>query len=130
MKAKLIRRTSLGAQYVQSKYAGKNESGVAPVGDSVLILIDDSVTKTAGGIELPENLQEHHKAAAETGVMVAVGEGAFKYSSDRAREFVGRKPKAGDRVYYQRYAGQIVIGQDGLEYRVMTDKCIAGIDIG
>jgi len=127
---KLIRKTSLGAQYVQSSYDGKNTSQVAALDDNVLILIDDSVEKTAGGILLTNTSQEHHKAAAETGVVVEVGQGAFKYTADRSREWTGLRPRPGDRVYFQRYAGQIIIGTDGKEYRMMTDKCIAGLDLG
>jgi chaperonin GroES len=128
--SKLIRKTSLGAQYVQSSYSGENTAQVAALDDNVLILIDDSVEQSTGGIFIPQDMQAHHKAAAETGVVVEVGMGAFKYTADRSREWSGIRPRPGDRVYFQRYAGQIIIGTDGKEYRMMTDKCIAGLDLG
>ncbi len=129
MKQRLLRKTSLGAQYVESDYNGKNECGWHPLDDMVLILPDKTVNKSAGGVLLPDETQESHKAAAETGVIVECGEGAFKYTADRVREFTGRKPRPGDHVYFQRYAGQIIIGLDGKEYRVMTDKCIGAINV-
>jgi co-chaperonin GroES (HSP10) len=129
MKERMIRKTSLGGQYVQSSYEGKNTSGIEPVGDSCLVLIDESVEKTAGGITLPETMQERLKMAAETGVLVAVGGGAFVRSADRASAFAGRRPQPGDRVYFTRYAGIQVIGRDDQkEYRLMTDNCIGGIE--
>jgi chaperonin GroES len=130
MENKLIRKTSLGAQYVTSAYSGKNTSQVAALDDNVLIMIDEAVEQTTGGIILTETAQEHHKAAAETGVVVEAGEGAFKFTADRSRAWTGLRPEPGDRVYFQRYAGQIIIGTDGREYRMMTDKCIAGLDLG
>jgi chaperonin GroES len=130
LKQRLIRKTSLGAQYVTSRYEGKNTSGLEPISDLVLVLPDESVEKTAGGVYLSQETQYAHQQAAETGVIVAAGPGAWLYTADRAQAFQGRKPQAGDRVYFQRYAGQIVIGEDGYQYHLMTDKAIAAVNVG
>jgi chaperonin GroES len=128
-KERLLRKTSLGAQYVQTQYTGSNESGIDPVGDSVLIICDKPVEKSAGGIILTETTRSEHEIAAETGVLVAVGVGAWVWNADRTRPFEGKRPKPGDRVYFTRYSGQLTIGRDGLEYRLMTDNCIGGVEI-
>lgn len=128
-KERLLRKTSLGAQYVTTDYNGKNEAGWQPIGDSVLVMCDKPVTKTAGGILLSETTQESHRAAAESGVVVAVGGGAFEWTGDRTQKYTGYKPKPGDHVAFTRYAGQLLIGKDGIEYRLMTDNCIGGVDL-
>lgn len=129
MKERLIKKTSLGAQYAASNWTGKDTSGVTPIDDFVLVLIDESVDVTAGGVMLPQEMQDRHKQAAETGVIVAAGEGAFKWSADRSKAYAGAKPVPGTRVYFGRYSGQIVVGKDLKEYRLMTDKCIGAIEI-
>lgn len=126
---RLLRKTSLGAQYVTTDYNGKNEAGWKPVGDSVLVMCDKPVTKSAGGILLTETTQESHRAAAESGVVVAVGDGAFQWTGDRTQRYTGYVPKPGDHVAFTRYAGQLVIGKDGIEYRLMTDNCIGAVDL-
>ncbi len=125
MEAKLL-RTDL-ADYRVSEYKG-NTSGYAPIGDRVLVLVDVSAEVTAGGVHLPEDIIYRHTMASETGVIVALGEAAFKWNFDRAREWVGYKPKPGDRVYMERYGGKVIKGKDNRMYRIMDDKCIAAIE--
>lgn len=125
-KERLLRKTSLGAQYVETDYNGQNESGWHPIGDTVLVMCDKPVTKTSGGIIITETMQEAHRAAAETGVVVEIADGAFLWNSDGTR-FEGYKPRPGDRICFTRYAGQLHIGADGLEYRIMEAKCIGAV---
>lgn len=126
---RLLRKTSLGAQYVTTDYNGSNQSGWQPVGDSVLVMCDKPVEKTAGGILLTQTAQESHRAAAESGVIAAVADGAFLWTGDRTQKFTGTRPKPGDHVAFTRYAGQLIIGKDGIEYRLMTDNCIGAVDL-
>jgi chaperonin GroES len=65
--------------------------------------------------------------AAETGVIVALGDDAFLWNGDRTRKWEGVKPKVGDRVYIQRYAGQVMLGEDSEFYRIMDANCIAAV---
>jgi chaperonin GroES len=115
------------ASYRPVEWAGKNESGYTPLGDLVLVLIDQVDEKTLGGVHIPDDVRERQDLAAESGVVVAMGEGAFVWSADRRRPFVGRKPVVGERVYIERYAGQLVSGLDGCRYRLMGDKQIGAI---
>lgn len=125
MQPKLI-KTEL-AQYTPAVWTGKNESGYLPIGDMVIILTDQVASKTGGGIELPDDMLERLNLAAETGVVAAVGEGAFTWSHDRKRPFSGRKPHIGDKVFIERYSGQLLTGNDGLKYRLLVDKQVGAL---
>lgn len=125
MEAKVIKTEF--AQYDKAKWTGKNESGFIPVGDRVLVLPDSASETTSGGISLPQPLIERMTMSAETGVMVAIGDGAFIVNSDGISAYSGRKPKPGERVFVERYAGQIINGVDGKKYRVMDSRCIGAI---
>lgn len=117
------------AQYEKAEWTGSNLSGRTPIGDMVIVLPDPAAETVGelGVLHSPEEFKQRMTQASETGVVVAVGEGAFVWSADRARPFEGRKPQPGDRVDFARYAGRIVIGQDGKSYRLMTDSCISSI---
>lgn len=115
------------AQYREATYDGQNHSGFDPVNDKVLVLTDQVSEETEGGIKLPAEVIERSQMAAETGVIVAMGQGAFRYSGDRSMRWEGRRPCPGDRVYVERYAGQILFGIDGVKYRLMDDKCIGAV---
>jgi len=96
----------------------------------VLVRADIAMSATTGGIAIPEQMQERAQLAGSTGVLIEVGEDAFSWNFDRSRPWQGYKPVAGDRVYFDRYAGKIILGKDGVEYRIMDDKCIGGIEKG
>ncbi len=127
MKPSLL-KTGLG-QYVETAYSGKNESGATAFGDHVLILPDEAAEKTAGNVYIPEQLRERQGMASETGMLVAVGDDAFVWAAN-GHKIEGRKPKVGDRVYFTRYAGQELVGDDGKKYRLMTDACVGAIKAG
>jgi len=123
MQPKLIKINSF--DFVQAEWSGKNTSGYAPFGDRVLIQVDQASHK-AGMIEIPQDVQERLSMAAELGLLVAAGEGAFSFNSDGTK-MTGRKPQPGERVFIERYAGQLVTGVDGQKYRVMDSRCVAAI---
>jgi chaperonin GroES len=125
MQPKLI-QTEL-ARYTPAIWPGKNTSGYLPIGDMVIVLTDQVASQTSGGVKLPDDVLERLNMAAETGVIAAVGEGAFTWSHDRKRHFVGRKPKPGDMVFIERYSGQLLSGQDGMKYRLLADKQVGAI---
>jgi chaperonin GroES len=121
-------KTSSLAEFVKADYKGKNTSGYVPIGSHILVLPDKASEMTSGGIALTADQVDRQTMASETGVLVAVGSDAFLWSQDRARRWEGRKPQAGDRVYMQRYSGQVMLGKDGEFYRVMSDNCLAAIE--
>lgn len=116
MEPRLIK--GLQADYVPAKWNGKDDSGIRVVGKTILVLMDACSAKSSGGIELPEDLIERMSMASESGVLVAVAPGAFLLNEDMT-PWIGDKPKPGDRVYIEKYAGKQVKGRDGQTYRIM-----------
>jgi chaperonin GroES len=122
-------KSSQNHEFILAEYSGKNESGYMPLGDMVLIAFDKAADTTSGGISLPENIVERMDLASESGVIVALGSEAFRWIADRTREWQGYKPQPGDRVYMERYSGQLIKGVDGKTYRLATDKCVGAVKI-
>jgi chaperonin GroES len=116
-------------QYELAVWDGVNYSGIKPVGDFVLVLCDQAMSETKGGIVITDTTKEQQDLSGTTGLTVAVGEAAFLFNSDRLVKWLGERPQPGDRVYFQRYSGQEYTGNDGRLYRLMQDKCIAGIEL-
>ncbi len=81
--------------YDMVEWGGVNTSGIRPFGDRVLILPDQPATKY-GSILLPPVEIERAALAAETGVLVACGDGAWFWNSDRTRKYEGAKPMPGE----------------------------------
>lgn len=116
------------AEFVKAEFTGKNASGYIPFGDRVLVKCDVSSDKV-GSVLITDQKQEQLTMSSVTGVIVAVGEGAFMWNSDKATQALGRKPVVGDRIFMERFAGQPVRGMDGDMYRVMDDRCIGAIQV-
>jgi len=70
---------------------------VNPLGDRVLIKIQEGDSKSAGGIIIPQTAQEK----TQTGVIVAVGPGI----RDDAGKLIPIDVKVGNKVMYDKYAG-------------------------
>jgi len=80
---------------------------VTPLTDRVLVKLEKSETKSAGGIIIPDTAQEK----TQIGVVIAVGDD---------KEAI--KVKAGDKVMYDKYAGtQVKIGGEDHLILKMTD---------
>lgn len=116
------------AEYVEAAYDTDkgNQSGFRPVHNKVMVLTDQVADETKGGIKLPYEVKERHQMAAETGVIVAVGEGAFRFAPDGS-PWQGERPQAGAQVYMERYSGIVIYGADGLTYRLLDDRCIGAV---
>jgi len=97
----------------------KNESGLRPVEYKVLILPEEVKEVTKGGIYLPEHTKDREEMAQVKGQIVAIGGNAFEDWYD--------KPEVGQFVYYGKYAGYTVKGNDGKEYRLINDKDLCAI---
>ena len=84
---------------------------VKPLGDRVLVKIEKSEAKSAGGIIIPDTAQEK----TQTGVVSEVGDDT---------EVI--KVKAGQKIMYDKYAGtQIKI--DGDEYLILKMSDILAV---
>jgi len=121
---KVIRNKPL---YLPAIWDGKDTSGCVPIGDKILIKPDMAVSQTDTGIHMPEEFTERMHLSTQTGIIIAVGDDAFTWSADRSRPFGGYKPKVGDRVYFERYAGAVVNGDDGCDYRLIEDRQIGAV---
>mgnify|MGYP001609456512 CR=1 FL=1 len=121
------RQATTAFKYIPGEWTGENTSGILPIGDRVLVLVDKPEQRTLGGIEIPVETAARAGMAAETGVLVAVGESAFKWMNDRIHPWVGVAPKPGDRVILERYSGQLHVGADGEIYRLMEAKNLGAV---
>jgi chaperonin GroES len=103
-----------------------NNSGIMPTEYRVLIKPKSIDEKTKGGIILPDETKERNQFAQMEGELVAVSPLAFTYANEH--EWAGAsKPKPGDRVLFAKYAGAVVKGNDGADYRLINDKDISAV---
>lgn len=91
-----------------------NQSKIQPREFKILIKPVTVEEKTSSGIILAAQTQEKEQMAQVRGTLVAVGGNAFEDWNDA--------PELGDTVYIAKYAGYIVKGEDGEEYRLCNDK--------
>ena len=101
-----------------------NESGLRPMEYNVVIRMDPTEEKTAGGIILLKDHSEREKLASDEGTLVAASPLAFTFADDH--DWAGEKPQIGQRVLFAQYAGRIVKRGD-VEYRVIKDKDIVAV---
>ncbi len=115
------------ATYVEAQYAGANDALEHPIGNQIVVKVDtvaETVGKT-GTILAPQTTTETNSRAVTTGVIVAIGDEAFKVGPDRVTPWRGRKPQVGDRVTFKRYEGEPF--QDGRPFHYMPDSAVRGI---
>ncbi len=91
---------------------------IRPLNDRLLVKRLEEITKTAGGIIIPDSAKEK---PAE-GEIIAVGPGKVNDKGDR----VALQVKAGDRVLFSKYGGTEV-KLDGVDYLIMREDDIMGI---
>jgi len=99
-------------------------SGIRPTEYNVLIKPKPVEEKTKGGLIIPDSKRDLDKFAQEEGEIVAVAQHAFSYETwpDGSQP-----PQLGDMVLFAKYAGTMVSGRDGVEYRLVKDKDIAAV---
>ena len=117
---------NLNAEFIPAKWDGIDTSGIRVIGKCVLVLVDECAPVTSGGIYLTPDAIEKHSAGCETGTLVATSPGAFLLNEDMT-SWAGEKPRPGNRVYIEKYAGKLVRGKDGRTYRLMDYGCIGAI---
>jgi chaperonin GroES len=103
-----------------------NDSGIYPTEYKVLIAPKEISEKTKGGIIIPDATKERDQYAQMEGQLVAVSPLAFTYANE-AEWGAADKPKPGNRVLFAKYAGAVVTGRDGKDYRIVNDKDIAAV---
>ena len=105
---------------------------IQPLNDWAVIIPSEAAVRTAGGLFIPDSVKEK---PAE-GTVEAIGPGALEEEKreDRKKEkgkkkerkFIPTSVKPGERVMYDRYAGQ-KITVDGKERVLVREKNILGI---
>jgi len=106
------------------------EEEIFPIEYKVLVRVDVEDDKSAGGIYLPDQARDKQQFAADRGEIVRMAGMAF------ADDFVfAEKPKVGDRVMFDKYAGSLLNRFENDEngrrtkvlYRLLNDKDICAI---
>ena len=98
---------------------------INPKGHRIIIKPDKVEDTSAGGIILQVD-EKLEKAGIQRGVLVAVGDQAWKaFSTD----FTGEPwANVGDYIYYSRYAGKIQIDPiDDEEYMILNDEDVLSV---
>jgi co-chaperonin GroES (HSP10) len=98
-----------------------NNSGIYPVGISVLVLPDPVAQETESGIVISTDSEHSREEMRQTdGVVVAIAPDAF---------YDERVPrcKVGERIIMAAYAGMVRKGNDGLTYRLIKDDDVVAI---
>jgi chaperonin GroES len=107
----------------------RNVMKLKPMNDWAVIRPSDAAEKTPGGIYIPDSAKEK----PQEGVVEAIGPGAFeeekfgkKKDQKKKRKFVPSTVKPGDRVLYERYAGQ-TYAVEGEDVVLVRERDILGI---
>lgn len=104
-----------------ARKAEVNKSGIKPLEFRALIKPTPVEERTKGGIIIPNQFKDREKYQVDTGVIIATG--ALCFTNPDWTD----KPKVGDRVMFNRYAGDLIKGQDGEDYRLLNDREIAAV---
>lgn len=112
-----------------------NFSGITPTEYKVVILPKDvgkqHKFKGADGreysLEKPETTTDRDQFAQNEGTVIAISPLAFSYATKEEWGDNPPIPKVGDRVSYAKFAGAIIKGKDGKDYRVVNDKDIYAV---
>jgi co-chaperonin GroES (HSP10) len=94
----------------------KNESGIYPVDDVVVIEVIP-VVKKVGSILLAGDTVQQEEQAQIHGYLVARGKMALEHPGTA-------EMTEGDLILHSRYAGERRVGVDGKWYRVMRAECV------
>lgn len=96
--------------------------GLRATGFCVLVALADPERVTKGGIILADQTVERESMKTARGRIVSISPAAFDFA-----DFGGNHAKLGDIVAFAQYAGIIVKGDDGRDYRLLQDKEVWGI---
>lgn len=97
-----------------------NESGITPVGHRVLVRPIKTERVTGGGIIIPESTADKNDKAQIKALVIDYGTTAWKAAGFGGEPWANR----GDTVLTGKFAGVMVKGSDGVEYRLVNDDDI------
>jgi co-chaperonin GroES (HSP10) len=102
-----------------------NQTGIIPTEYKVLIAPKPAEEKI-GSILLPDATKDAEKFGAIEGTIIDISHLAFTYATEG--EWAGKKPQAGQRVIFAKYAGvRMKSPKDGREYLLINDKDVCAI---
>ncbi len=99
-------------------------SGIDPIVYNVVVKPEKVAEQTKGGILIPDAARERDQYGEHKGVLTAISPMAFSFVEWPT---YAPKPQVGQRVIFVKYAGTLVQGADGEDYRVMNDKDVLGV---
>lgn len=121
----------------------KNNSGIRPCGNRVLVKADDLEETTEAGIVIPQSVKDRHQVSACYGYVIAMGPDCYEHATEKIyhvhdggrEELVERRSKGysrafakpGDRIAFAIYAGLTQTGTDGVEYKIINDEDITAL---
>lgn len=100
------------------------DPGFEPFEFNVVIAPEEIEEKTAGGLYLPDQSKEREGMATMRGRLVSVSPVAFDYATFPQG---ARLPQPGDEVIFAKFAGTLIKGRDGREFRLCKDRDIAAV---
>ena len=103
--------------------SSENTSGYRATGFWVLMRPYEVEKVSQGGIVLVDQTQERAMIQDQRGLVVDIGAAAWCDEPEP-------RCKVGDRVFFTRYAGQLIKGMDGEQYRIVNDKDIGMVIVG
>lgn len=109
-------------QKVSKLETSVNNSGIYPVDLKVLVKPETLEETTEGGIVIPGNVRARHDMAGIKATLVAVGSEAFSEIKNR-----DARPKPGSIISIAKFAGYLIKGKDGVEYRLISDIDIVAV---
>jgi len=118
----------------------KNESGIYPAGNRVLVYVDQVKTQLKNElIELLPDTIEAQQSSNASGIVIEIGPDAFQHVTEKKYRTIDGELRlaevskrgysepfavAGDRISFAKYAGQKYMGKDDERYLVINDEDI------
>ena len=118
----------------------KNESGIYPAGNRVLVYVDQVMEQTKDSvIELLPDTVEAQQSSNASGIVIEIGPDAFQHVTEKKYRTIDGELRlaevskrgysepfavAGDRISFAKYAGQKYMGKDDERYLVINDEDI------
>lgn len=99
--------------------------GIAEVVEYNLIVAPAIMPEKIGRVFIADESRESLGLARQVGRIILRSEVAFNY--DVWPEGGKGPPQVGDVVWFARYAGGLITGRDGKEYRIIKDKDVGAI---
>ena len=118
----------------------KNESGIYPAGNRVLVFVDQIEEKIKDSlIELLPDTVEAQQSSNASGTLIDCGPDAFSHVTEKTYRVIDGElrlvevnkrgysepfAKPGDRISFAKFAGQKYMGKDNKRYLVLNDEDI------